>query len=88
MPHPTLFIKGAPDYLFARCTKILGPDGTTKDITEQEKDRIAKLQETWSSDGQRCLVLCRRILQGINVNYELEQEEFTLNYAKEMELIG
>jgi sodium/potassium-transporting ATPase subunit alpha len=57
-----LFIKGAPDILLKRCNSILLPSGQVTPLTEELTDQLATLQGTWSSQGQRVLLLARRMI--------------------------
>jgi sodium/potassium-transporting ATPase subunit alpha len=57
-----LFIKGAPDILVRRCSSILLPSGEVTPLTEELTRQLTTLQETWSSRGQRVLLLARRVI--------------------------
>jgi sodium/potassium-transporting ATPase subunit alpha len=58
-----LLKKGAPDILLAHCSTALAPDGTIVPIDEDVQVRLARLQESWASRGQRVLLLARKILK-------------------------
>ena len=55
--------KGAPDILLKGCATALMPDGSVVPIDEEIRGRIAHVQETWASRGQRVLLLARKILK-------------------------
>lgn len=48
------FVKGAPDVLIGRCTKILTPSGV-RDITDGDKNRITAENNNMSDDALRVL---------------------------------
>lgn len=57
-----LLIKGAPDILLPYCSSTLCPDGSTIPIDQDIRARISRLQETWSSHGQRVILLARKVI--------------------------
>jgi sodium/potassium-transporting ATPase subunit alpha len=69
-PECWMLVKGAPDVLFPFCTDIMKPDGTRIPLTEEPLARISALQADWSSSGLRVLALCRRSLEGVEINPE------------------
>lgn len=59
-----LTIKGAPDVLFPRCSFIANPNGGQPlPLNEKSLARIVRKQEEWASQGQRVLVLARKIIK-------------------------
>ena len=58
-----LLKKGAPDILLPNCTTVLAPDGRVVPIDGDIRARITHLQEFWASQGQRVLLLARRVLK-------------------------
>jgi hypothetical protein len=58
-----LLIKGAPDILLPYCSYTVCPDGTVVPIDEELRARIAFIQETWASRGQRVILLARKIIK-------------------------
>ena len=52
--HPVLFVKGAPDELLARCTKI-SIGGNAAPLDEQQKKDIMKQNEQFAADALRVL---------------------------------
>jgi sodium/potassium-transporting ATPase subunit alpha len=58
-----LLIKGAPDILLPYCDSTVCPDGNVVPIDEELRSRIAFLQETWASRGQRVILLARKIIK-------------------------
>ena len=57
-----LLIKGAPDILLPYCSSALCPDGSTTPIDQELRERISRLQESWSARGQRVILLARKII--------------------------
>ncbi|HTU61728.1 MAG TPA: HAD-IC family P-type ATPase, partial [Polyangiales bacterium] len=55
-----VLVKGAPDVLLPRCASVLRVDGTVAPLDDVNRDRVRQLQERWSSEGQRVLLLCHR----------------------------
>lgn len=58
-----LLKKGAPDILLPNCSSALSPDGTVIPIDKDVRERIAFVQESWASRGQRVLLLARKIIK-------------------------
>ena len=58
-----LLKKGAPDILLPNCSLALSPDGSVVPLDEEINARIAHLQESWASRGQRVLLLARKIIK-------------------------
>ena len=56
-------IKGAPDILLRYCSYTTCPDGSVVQIDDDIRSRIAFLQETWASRGQRVILLARKIIK-------------------------
>lgn len=56
-----ILVKGAPDGLLPRCTEFLSAKtGETVPLGEDERRKIVAMQERWSRQGQRVLLVCRR----------------------------
>ena len=58
-----LLKKGAPDILLPHCSSALSPDGTVIPLDTETSAKITRIQESWSSRGQRVLLLARRVLK-------------------------
>ncbi|KAL7750759.1 hypothetical protein RI367_003716 [Sorochytrium milnesiophthora] len=69
---PVLFVKGAPDYIFAHCTRFLAmsDDGQAVEtpLTESHMDKLRRYQEQLSSNGERVILIARRVLDGRHEN--------------------
>jgi sodium/potassium-transporting ATPase subunit alpha len=57
-----LYVKGAPDILFPRCTSYMDKDGVVQPLTEKVQAAINMSQEQLSGKGQRVLALCCRTI--------------------------
>jgi sodium/potassium-transporting ATPase subunit alpha len=57
-----LLKKGAPDLLLPNCTSVLTASGVVP-LDDQMQARVAHLQESWASRGQRVLLLARKIVK-------------------------
>jgi magnesium-transporting ATPase (P-type) len=60
--HSFFTIKGAPDILIERCTRILGPDRKVKLLDEATCTAVKQLKDRWSSEGKRVILLARKVL--------------------------
>lgn len=59
-----LTVKGAPEVLLPHCTHTLDPSGGPPiKLSGWEMDRIAAVQEKWSRQGQRVILLAKRIVR-------------------------
>ncbi|KAJ1926956.1 hypothetical protein IWQ60_003356 [Tieghemiomyces parasiticus] len=61
--NPVLLIKGAPDILVPKTKWYLGSDGTARPFDDQLRAAVVEQQERWSGDGQRVLMVCKRVLK-------------------------
>ncbi|KAJ5729077.1 uncharacterized protein N7483_003585 [Penicillium malachiteum] len=63
-PSDVLFtIKGAPDILILRCSRVLCPDGEVKTLTQDDLAAVKRLKDEWSSQGKRVIMLARKVLE-------------------------
>lgn len=58
-----LLKKGAPDILLPHCSSALSPNGDVVPLDKDVHERICTVQESWSSRGQRVLLLARKIIK-------------------------
>ncbi|KAG7529951.1 hypothetical protein FFLO_05307 [Filobasidium floriforme] len=71
-----LLVKGAPDVLLTRCSRILMPgQAQSVPLTDDLKKRLTGVQEAWAGQGQRVLLLAKRIIRQAEVPQELLQSE-------------
>ncbi|KAI0762858.1 sodium-potassium ATPase [Fomes fomentarius] len=74
-----LVVKGAPDVLLPRCKFVLDPAGKEPTLLSAPVlQRIVAVQEQWSRDGQRVLLLARRVVRAEEIPKEADPlaEEF------------
>jgi Ca2+-transporting ATPase len=81
------FMKGAPEVILDRCTKIF-KNGEARKLTKKEKQKILKTNEQMASDALRVLGVAFRELTDIDVEdfRELSKEE-EINKSIESDLI-
>ncbi|TBU64935.1 sodium-potassium ATPase [Dichomitus squalens] len=59
-----LLVKGAPEVLFPRCKLVVNPAGGFPiPLSAPVCERIKRVQEQWARDGQRVLLLARRVVR-------------------------
>ncbi|KAI9333319.1 hypothetical protein BDR26DRAFT_868558 [Obelidium mucronatum] len=58
----TLFVKGAPDFLYSKITGIVNPDGTVSPFDEKMKAQINAQQMKWAGQGKRVLAFAYKPL--------------------------
>ncbi|PIL33977.1 transporter [Ganoderma sinense ZZ0214-1] len=58
-----LVVKGAPEVLLPRCKFTLNPQGDPIPLSDVAIERITRVQEKWARDGQRVLLLARRVVR-------------------------
>jgi sodium/potassium-transporting ATPase subunit alpha len=54
-----ILLKGAPDYLIKKCSRIINEKGDVKQITKEDLDNLIELQNDWCMLGQRVLLICK-----------------------------
>jgi sodium/potassium-transporting ATPase subunit alpha len=89
-----LTVKGAPEVLLQHCSHVLDPTGGPPiELGSAERRRITQIQEEWSSQGQRVLLLARRVIMDeYLVTYSDRQPEDFANivdgYMKDLIVVG
>ncbi|CAO3652453.1 unnamed protein product [Cunninghamella echinulata] len=85
-----IFVKGAPDVLMPKCSSILcAQTNTVMPLTADYSTKISLVQETWARNGQRVLVLCRRLFatdQELGTN--AFEENVTHHAVNDLTIIG
>ncbi|KAJ1914482.1 hypothetical protein IWQ60_008792, partial [Tieghemiomyces parasiticus] len=61
--RPVMLIKGAPDILVPKAKWYLNTDGSMRPFDDQLRATLIEQQERWSADGQRVLMVCKRVLK-------------------------
>jgi len=59
-----LTVKGAPEILLPQCSFVLSPNGGEPiSLTQDIITRIVGVQESWAVQGQRVLLLARKVIR-------------------------
>ncbi|EMD41764.1 hypothetical protein CERSUDRAFT_42386 [Gelatoporia subvermispora B] len=57
-------VKGAPEVLLPRCSHVLDPKhGRPVPLTTEAIQRLTAIQEAWAKEGQRVILLARRVVR-------------------------
>ncbi|KAF9554795.1 sodium-potassium ATPase [Agrocybe pediades] len=89
-----LTIKGAPDILLPHCSYVLDPQGGAPiPLMSREIDRITAVQEKWSRQGQRVILLARRVVRDefLEKTAGVQSEEFVNvvdEYVTDLIIVG
>ncbi|KAF9481785.1 sodium-potassium ATPase [Pholiota conissans] len=87
-------VKGAPEVLLPYCSFALNPNGGAPiHLSDEAKERIAAVQDRWSRQGQRVLLLARRVVrdQFLEKSVDTNSEEFGQavdNYMTDLIVVG
>ena len=74
-----LLVKGAPEVLLSRCKFVVDPAGGEPiPLSPPVLERLSRIQEQWARDGQRVLLLARRVVheEELPKNADPQSEEF------------
>jgi len=89
-----LTLKGAPEILLPHCSYVLDPQGGPPiPLTRYEIDRVSAVQETWSRQGQRVILLARRVIHDefFEKASAFQSEEFSSvldEYTSDLIIVG
>eukprot|EP01132_Coremiostelium_polycephalum_P002231 gene2231-2750_t len=84
-----MIVKGAPDVILPRCTSVLVSNtNEIKPITDETLESITKIQEKWSRDGQRVILLTRRFFTPINKRGSEAFKEEADSSVKDLTIVG
>ena len=79
-------MKGAPEVLLSRCKFVLNPAGGEPiSLSPPVLERISRVQEQWARDGQRVLLLARRVVQEHEIPKDADPS--TEEYAELVDLL-
>lgn len=67
-----LLSKGAPDILLERCTSILDASSEVVELTDERRAQFSALQREWAAQGQRVLLLCRKVVPSASTRLNLD----------------
>jgi len=89
-----LTVKGAPEVLLDYCSHVLDPTGGPPvELGLAERQRITQVQEKWSSQGQRVLLLARRVItdEYLSTYSDRQPEDFANvveGYMRDLIIVG
>lgn len=69
-----MLAKGAPDILMKRCSSILDASGDIYSFDEEQKERLVNIQSKWADNGQRVLLLARKIVHRSSLPADMDDE--------------
>ncbi|CAO1624244.1 unnamed protein product [Parajaminaea phylloscopi] len=69
-----ILAKGAPDILLKRCTSVLDAGGEITALTPERLEEITAIQSKWAENGQRVLVLTRKLVSRNNLPHDLDDD--------------
>ncbi|PKY27748.1 calcium ATPase [Rhizophagus irregularis] len=86
------FCKGAPEVLMEHCSSYLQPDGNEKMLDHESKGLLESIQDSWSRNGQRVLLLAKKIIPtymfpGKSKN-DVEMTNLALSFNKNLCIVG
>ncbi|KAJ3126328.1 hypothetical protein HK100_010313 [Physocladia obscura] len=84
----TLFIKGAPDFLYPKITNILNADGTISPFDATAAACVVKKQLEWSKQGRRVLAFAYRVLKDEFASIDSDFETTAIAVVNNLTLIG
>ena len=81
-----MVLKGAPDKLLIKCSRILELNGTEAELSQLMKLNLIKIQNDWCMNGQRVLLLCKKNLtQNETVHLKAMNSTSLENYVNDSE---
>ena len=86
-----MLVKGPPDVLSPSVSYILDSTGTAIPFTlgPAQQDKLSRLQNQWSSEGQRVIAVCKRSMDTVKLSSkETELEEILYHELQDMMLVG
>jgi sodium/potassium-transporting ATPase subunit alpha len=87
--QPWMLVKGAPDVLSPSVSYILDSTGAAVPFSSAQQDRLSRLQNQWSSEGQRVIAVCKRSLDTVKLSSdETELEEILYSELQDLTLVG
>ncbi|MGO9061308.1 MAG: cation-translocating P-type ATPase [Candidatus Binataceae bacterium] len=83
--HPWAFVKGAPEIVIERCSKIRTADGDV-DMSAADRARMLEASALMANDALRVLALAHRPLETVSTN--LDDPDDGAQIEREMTLVG
>jgi sodium/potassium-transporting ATPase subunit alpha len=82
-----LLAKGAPDILLTRCTSVLDAEGKVLPLSSERLAWISRMQSEWAEQGQRVLVLTRKIIKRNDLPNTVD-DDVILDLTKDLTVVG
>ncbi|EMD41786.1 hypothetical protein CERSUDRAFT_90363 [Gelatoporia subvermispora B] len=80
-------VKGAPEVLLPRCSHVLDPkQGRPVALTTEAVRRLTAIQEDWAKEGQRVILLARRVVRKHMIPNDLSPS--TDEFAEEVDALN
>jgi sodium/potassium-transporting ATPase subunit alpha len=77
--QPRMLVKGAPDVLSPSVSFIFDSTGEAVSFSPAQQDRLSRLQNQRSSEGQRVIAVCKRSLEAVKLSSdESESRRFCI----------
>ncbi|RKO88983.1 calcium ATPase, partial [Blyttiomyces helicus] len=70
----TMYVKGAPDVLLAKCASVIRADGSVAPLDKAALHEMVQMQEQWASQGLRVLAFCKRNVDDVLLPYHRASE--------------
>ena len=87
--QPWMLVKGAPDVLSPSASYILDSTGAAVPFTLAQQDKLSRLQNQWSSEGQRVIAVCKRSMDAVKLSSEeTELEAILYHELQGLTLVG
>ena len=78
-----VLLKGAPEYLLKKASRINRPDGTPRPLTDSDVAAIQRTQNEWCQKGQRVLLICKKGCRYADVSAKFKNISDFENYIHE-----
>lgn len=75
-----LLVKGAPEIISRRCSHIMDSKGSIVPMDDAHADSLSAIQEQFASNGQRVLLMAKKIIRGaeLPVDFFVESGSFPM----------
>ena len=87
-----LLMKGAPDCILPFCTKYICKDenetAVEKNLNQEQLNKFKQIQESWSSQGQRVLLLAYKKMSEQKQNVSNIQDEEWISLVFDLVIVG
>ncbi len=83
-----LLAKGGPDVLLKRAAFAMDAAGQVVPMSDEVRDSIIAMQSTWSSRGQRCLLLARKIIRAGELDASVPLEDAVMAANTQLTVVG